>query len=123
MPPEQSEMHIVHFASSMMTFIMARAETTELRLSSSAGWFAEIGNTRFTGKTEEELWEKIFEWILNRKPTLSPVEYEVKAEPVLKEENAETNKLIDVLTEGGMSEEGKEIQEARDKLANTTVEG
>lgn len=120
-PPEaridipMADMSMVNFTSGLLEFIMMAAGHTEIRAGKIRDrYYITVGRSlRFDDATQDGVYRKMLFWLLTSKFTLTPEEYAAEAAKVLEMEETEALELIEKLSEGGMTDFGKKVQEYR----------
>jgi len=112
------DMTMVNFAASLLEHLCMLAGSTEIR----AGYvfddyLIQAGENRFSGKTPEEAHKKLFKWMLETELPQTREFYQAQAASVEAAEAADGEELIELLTQDGMSDFGKQVEDSRRERA------
>lgn len=110
----QSEMSMVMFSSGLLEFIMMAGGTTDIKAGAFKGFhYVHVGQRRFEGATADEAYRKMLFWLLTAKLEMTAEEYAERAAAVLQMEDEDTESMLEILSEGGMTDFGKRVQQYR----------
>lgn len=110
----QENVSITTFTANLLEHIMLAAGSTDIKAGPvQRHYMVRLGKVSFLGKDKEEAYRKALYWLSVSPYSLTREEYAAQAEKVLRAEAEETEKILDSLAEGGMSDFGKRVQEYR----------
>jgi hypothetical protein len=102
------------FSAGLLEQVIIAAGTTKLSAGVQKGRYTiRLANVKFTGADATEAFQKLFYWLATKPAAALISEYARRGELVEQQEKADTDGVIELLAEGGMTAFGQQVQEYR----------
>lgn len=121
----REDLSLVVFTSNLLEFIMFTAGATEIRAGEdrrSGKYVITCGKETFAEDSRNEAYRSFLGWLMEKKPAYTEAEAEEHAREVEAQEAADSNEVIALLTEDGMSDFGKTVQNYRSNRGKVLAE-
>jgi len=108
---------LVDLTGRVLSYIILKAETADIDIKSSPlfGLKITVGDREFKGMDEERVVENFLRWLIEKEPTLTKEDYHRIGGELEAGFQENIDELADKYAEGGMTEFGQVVEEARDE--------
>jgi len=103
-----------NFTAGLLEQVIIAAGTTKLGAGIQGGKVTlRLGGVKFAGVDTAEAYQKLFYWLATKPAAMSVAEYTKRGALVEQNEKEDSDGVIELLAEGGLTEFGKQVQEYR----------